>query len=296
MKSFKDWRLRTKIIVPAIVLTVIVSVALGFLINDQQQKLAISQARQTAQAISQQIRAERQVYTDKVLGKMRRDGMEFKMADMKTLDAAGHVPLPASFVHLTSDIVNAQGLHKADLLSLWNVNPDKKPRTPFENEALTYLVTHPTENRVDVSGSDADARFTYVTADVATAQLCVDCHNALPTSPRKDFRLNDVMGGLVISLPLDKSFATAKGNALVLTGTLVAVFTLMLVIVAFIQWRFVSKPLVMLERAADRISLGELDEPVAVTTHDEVGSLGAAFERMRLSLAAAMASMDKDEL
>ncbi|MEO7732897.1 MAG: DUF3365 domain-containing protein [Kofleriaceae bacterium] len=276
-------------------LTLIVSAALGLLINDQQQKLAISQARATAQAISQQIRAERQVYTDKVLGKMRRDGIEFKMADMKSLDTAGHIPLPASFVHLTSDIVNAQGLHKADLLSLWNINPDKKPRTQFETDALQYLVSHPTDSRVDVSGSDADARFNFVTADVATAQLCVDCHNALPASPRKDFRLNDVMGGLVISLPLEKPFATAKTNALVLTGTLVAVFALMLVIVAFIQWRFVSKPLVTLERAADRISLGELDEPVQVTSDDEVGSLGKAFERMRVSLAAAMEQMDNEK-
>jgi len=292
MKGFKDWRLRTKIIVPAIVLTLVVSVGLGFLINDQQQKLAISQARSTAQAISQQIRADRQVYTDKVVGKLRRDGVDFKMADMKNLDAVGHIPLPASFVHLTSDVVNAQGLHKADLLSQWNINPDKKPRTAFETEALEYLVTHPTESRAIVSGTDADARFYFVTADVATAQLCADCHNALPASPRKDFRLNDVMGGLVISLPLDKPFAAAKSNALVLTGTLVAFFALMLVIIAFIQWRFVSKPLVTLERAADRISLGELDEPVHVTSDDEVGSLGKAFERMRLSLAAAMEQME----
>jgi HAMP domain-containing protein len=295
MKRFKDWRLWTKIVVPAIVLTLIVSVALGVLINGQQQQLAISQARSTAQAISQQIRADREVYTDKVLGKLKRDGFDLKLADMKSLDAAGHIPLAASFVHLTNDIVNGQGLHQADLLSLWNINPDKKPRTPFESEALEYLTTHPTESRVGVSGDGASARFYFVTADTATAQVCADCHNALPASPRKNFRLNDVMGGLVISLPLDKPFAIAKRNALVLTGSLVTVFVLMLLIVAFIQWRFISKPLVTLERAADRISLGELDESIRVTSEDEVGSLGKAFERMRLSLAAAMQQVEDDE-
>jgi signal transduction histidine kinase len=40
-----------------------------------------------------------------------------------------------------------------------------------------------------------------------------------------------------------------------------------------------------LERAADRIAGGELDEPVAVEGRDEVGQLSEAFERMRRRLA-----------
>jgi signal transduction histidine kinase len=41
-----------------------------------------------------------------------------------------------------------------------------------------------------------------------------------------------------------------------------------------------------LERAADRIAAGRLDEPVAVTGRDELGQLAEAFERMRVRLAA----------
>jgi hypothetical protein len=33
---------------------------------------------------------------------------------------------------------------------------------------------------------------------------CVECHNAHPSSPKKDFKVGDVMGGLVISFPLVK--------------------------------------------------------------------------------------------
>jgi len=35
-------------------------------------------------------------------------------------------------------------------------------------------------------------------------QACIGCHNAHPRSPKKDFKLDDVMGGLVIEIPLEK--------------------------------------------------------------------------------------------
>ena len=51
------------------------------------------------------------------------------------------------------------------------------------------------------------ARLIYVTADVAGAQGCVSCHNSHPDSPRKDFALGDVMGALVVEIPLTGEFA-----------------------------------------------------------------------------------------
>lgn len=39
-------------------------------------------------------------------------------------------------------------------------------------------------------------------ADVAVAEACIDCHNKHDESPRHDFKLDDVMGGVVIRIPL----------------------------------------------------------------------------------------------
>jgi hypothetical protein len=38
---------------------------------------------------------------------------------------------------------------------------------------------------------------------VAVSPACVKCHNNHDDTPRTDFALNDVMGGVVIRLPLD---------------------------------------------------------------------------------------------
>jgi cytochrome c553 len=44
--------------------------------------------------------------------------------------------------------------------------------------------------------------FTAVYPDVAVAPACVTCHNAHKDSPRNDFAIGDVMGGVVVRIPI----------------------------------------------------------------------------------------------
>jgi hypothetical protein len=45
--------------------------------------------------------------------------------------------------------------------------------------------------------------FTAIYPDIGVAPVCVACHNAHPDSPKTDFRLGDVMGGVVIRIPVE---------------------------------------------------------------------------------------------
>jgi hypothetical protein len=45
--------------------------------------------------------------------------------------------------------------------------------------------------------------FTAIYADRATLPSCVECHNRHPASPRRDFKADEVMGALIIRLPLE---------------------------------------------------------------------------------------------
>ena len=38
---------------------------------------------------------------------------------------------------------------------------------------------------------------------LAVSAACVKCHNAHPLSPKRDFKPNDVMGGIAITIPLE---------------------------------------------------------------------------------------------
>jgi hypothetical protein len=52
-----------------------------------------------------------------------------------------------------------------------------------------------------------------VSADKAVSQACIGCHNAHPDSPKRDFKQHDVMGGMLISIPLKEVNPKAGSGA-----------------------------------------------------------------------------------
>ncbi len=56
---------------------------------------------------------------------------------------------------------------------------------------------------------DSSGRYTAMFADIAGAPACVKCHNEHPKSPRKDWKLDDVMGATTWSFPR-KQVSTAE--------------------------------------------------------------------------------------
>lgn len=293
--AFKNWSLKWKLVVPAAGMAVAIALTVAYLVQIAQRDLVIEQARKTAFAVANQISADRTVYTEAVVGKLQRDGNTATTANLAQYPfIKGAIPLPASFVHATSKVVNAKGFHTADLLSLWNLDPSKGPRTPQERSALQDLVRDPSSVRGWVADSGTPSvRYVQVIADVASVQSCVDCHNNHPASTKKDFRLNDVMGGLVISVPLREAFEASARMEALWTGILLVLMFLLIGVIMLIQWRYVSKPLIHLEQAAEQISLGQVDTPIVIDSKDEVGQLAAAFDRMRRGTKKAMERLAK---
>ena len=57
--------------------------------------------------------------------------------------------------------------------------------------------------------------------------------------------------------------------------------------------QLLTKPIIELTEAANRISLGELDVPITVASTDEIGTLGESLDRMRISLKQAIERLRK---
>ena len=47
--------------------------------------------------------------------------------------------------------------------------------------------------------------FQGIYADRAVSESCVSCHNAHVNSPRRDFKLNDIMGGVIVTIPISEA-------------------------------------------------------------------------------------------
>jgi hypothetical protein len=115
------------------------------------------------------------------------------------------LPLPAQFLMESSELAMKTGASvRYRLISLWPINPHNAPYNEAERHGLESVLKNPDE---PVKGpvKVGDKRyFQAIYADRAVTQACVDCHNAHAKSEKKDFKLNDVMGGLVIEIPMDR--------------------------------------------------------------------------------------------
>ncbi|MEM9512022.1 MAG: DUF3365 domain-containing protein, partial [Cyanobacteria bacterium P01_E01_bin.48] len=118
------------------------------------------------------------------------------------------IPLPAQMFRMASEVTTDSDLASGftiGLISSWNINDAQGPKTEFEKEAIAEMeeTGEPVKLEQTVNGQR------YLTAmypDTAVAEACVTCHNDHPVHkeryPDKVFALNDVMGGVVITLPL----------------------------------------------------------------------------------------------
>ncbi len=113
------------------------------------------------------------------------------------------LPLPSQFLKLSAESTNARSTgFKIRLISKKPLNPANAPLTVFENHGLQGLAAKPEEPFAWVVKTGGGWSYQAIYPDVAVSKSCVACHNAHPRSSRRDYRLGDVLGGLVIQIPL----------------------------------------------------------------------------------------------
>lgn len=154
-----------------------------------------------ADALHAVMEADRTVYTRNVVNRLQNEESVIKASehwkDDKTL------PLPAQMFRMGAEMVAKKeaGFTYA-LLSEWPVNKQNRPKTDAEKAGLEYIVENPGKNYYGEEELGGIKYFTAVYPDKGVAEACVSCHNGHKDSPRKDFKLGDVMGGVVIRIPI----------------------------------------------------------------------------------------------
>jgi hypothetical protein len=88
------------------------------------------------------------------------------------------------------------------LQSLWAINKQNMPKTEIESRGLEYIAANIGQNFYGEETLGEKTYFTAVYPDIAVAPVCVECHNGHKDSPKTDFKAGDVMGGVVIRIPM----------------------------------------------------------------------------------------------
>ncbi len=146
------------------------------------------------------IQADRAVYTTEVVERMQMRGV---VSAAENWRESGRLPLPAQFLIEASRLVAEQrnGL-RFRLISNWAINKRNSPTTEFEKTGLAEIQANSDRPYTGFTTEGGTRYFQALYADKAVSQSCIGCHNAHPDSPKKDFKLQGVMGGLLLMIPL----------------------------------------------------------------------------------------------
>jgi hypothetical protein len=112
------------------------------------------------------------------------------------------LPLPAQMFRMGAERAQKGGAtFTYSLLSQWPLNKQNAAKGEAEKTGLK-TVGETGKNYYTEETLAGKKYFTAVYPDKAVTDACATCHNQHPDSPKKDFKLGDVMGGVVIRIPL----------------------------------------------------------------------------------------------
>ena len=169
--------------------------------SEVNQPVVTFKPQEMADALHAVIAADREVYARLVMQ---------HLAELKSANASdqkkgnGSPSLPAHLLRPASESVQQKGAEFHYVVrSLWAINPKNAPETTTERTGLQYLLDHPDSNYYTEESLGGRRYFTAVYPDRAIVPACVECHNHSPHSPKKDFELGNIMGGIVVRVPLE---------------------------------------------------------------------------------------------
>ena len=155
--------------------------------------------RQVADMLYELAFASRTVYTRDIVQRLSNE--ESVVTTSEHYKDQKGLPLPAQMFRLAAEeLLDNTDDFSLSLRALTPINLTMGPSTPVEEQGLQHVMANPEERFYAEENFFGKQSFVAVYADVASVEACVTCHNSHPGSPRQDFKLGDVMGGVILRL------------------------------------------------------------------------------------------------
>ncbi|RZD15413.1 MAG: HAMP domain-containing protein [Candidatus Acidulodesulfobacterium ferriphilum] len=263
-KSFQDVRVKTKIIVPLVLLVIIPIALIVYNSYNLQNKLTVSLTKHDAVVTAKTALSS--------LNAMMLNGTIKKKTDRKGLFSIyKKIRGIKDFQVIRGGIVNAEfgkGLK------------EEEPSSSFDNKILSsdktsteiiYKNGKPFELMVGVP---------FVARTNSRGINCLMCHTRASSG--------DILGGVKLIYSL-KPLKNAQ-NIFIKNSVIIAVIFIVIIILFlyFIIKSAIIKPITKMSKLADEISKGHFTEEIVHPRNDEIGSLAKSFNRMQISLKKAM--------
>ncbi len=147
------------------------------------------------------IESDRTVYTTHVVDRMQETGT---VIASESWESRNTLPLPAQMLQLSGTRVKEKGMGlEYRLASLLPIYQKIGPATDFEKAGLEAVERDPSLPYTGFTTRGERTYFQAIYADRAVSKACVNCQNTHLLSLKRNRQLGEVMGGIIISFPVD---------------------------------------------------------------------------------------------
>jgi Protein of unknown function (DUF3365) len=157
--------------------------------------------KEMADALHAVMESDRTVYTRVIVNRLQNEEKVIKASEHWKDEKA--LVLPAQMFRYGSEMVAEKKMgFSYSLLSMWPINKQNAAKTAAEKEGLEAVAKDPSKAFYKEETLGKVKYFTAIYADRAVSPACVSCHNDHKDTPKKDFKLGQTMGGVVIRIPV----------------------------------------------------------------------------------------------
>jgi HAMP domain-containing protein len=140
----------------------------------------------------------------------------------------------------------------------------------------------------------------YLARPIVAETSCLECHSIPSAAPTVmidkygstngfGWKLNEIVGAQIVSVPMALPIQIATRAFKTLMWSLVATFAAILIAIDLVLYFLIILPMRKLSAVADRVSLGQLDQPeLPVRGKDEMAQLTASFNRLVVTVVKAL--------
>ena len=215
------------------------------------------------------------------------------------------LPQSVPFYAATQNFLAEDALDESSPQYLQHKEATLNPTNPrdraadWEADIIQRFRNDPTAHEIQGERDTPMGEALYVARPIRVERECLTCHSSPSAAPQPvlarygpnngfGWQVGEVIGAQVMSVPLASAQLRETRLLHAMVGTLIAVFVSLLVGVNGVLYLLVVRPLRRTVRIADKVSTGESCASSFPTGGGEIGALGAAFNRMRVSLEKAM--------
>jgi hypothetical protein len=155
-----------------------------------------------ANALHFVIAADREMYCREFIAQQTRDALSAPASAGR--QSGESWPSPCEMFRRAAESIQSGGAEFSYALrSLRPIDPRDGPQTELEQRGLTFVASHPAQNYYAQEMLGGRRYLTAVYPDMPAVAACIDCHNRRSASIPQHNKVGNVMGGIVVRVPLE---------------------------------------------------------------------------------------------